>query len=87
MNLISAEVEVNKNPHGARENRESVEKHGECRRLAPRDESRILPSEMGRLQREGLLVPRPLDGEDDVDQIHVPQEIADRIFPSRSRIE
>ena len=48
---------------------------------------RILPSEMWRLQREGLLVPRPLDGGDDVDEIHVPQEIADRIFPSRSRIE
>ena len=47
---------------------------------------RILPSEMWRLQRDGLLVPRPLDGEDDVDEIHVPQEIADRIFPSRSRI-
>ena len=48
---------------------------------------RILPSEMGRLQREGLLSTRPLDGGDDADEIYVPQEIADRIFPSRNRIE
>ena len=48
---------------------------------------RILPRELERLQRVGLLLPTPKARGDDTDVIQVPQEIADRIFPPLSSIE